>query len=59
MKNLPKTINFKGYEIPTEKTETAIKERRKIITAFYKKWFGKNAEKRIKNTYLDNFIFVN
>jgi len=59
MKKLPKTIDYKGYKIPTEKTDVAIKERRKIITDFYKKWFGENEKRKIKNVHLNRFIFVN
>jgi len=57
-KKLPKTIDCKGYKIPTGNTLTAIKERKKIITAFYREWFGKNKERKIKNVHLDHFILV-
>jgi len=58
MKKLPKKIECKGYSIPTAKTENAIAERRKIITDFYKKWFGENEEKKVKNMHLKNYIHV-
>jgi len=59
MKTTPKTINYKGYSIPTGKTVNDIAERRKIITDFYKKWFGENQEKKVLNRHLKSFIFVN
>ena len=58
MKNLPKTIDYKGYSIPTGTTEQNNKVRSKIITDFYKKWFGETEERRVKNDRLDKFIHV-
>ena len=58
-KQFPKTIDYKGYVIPTGKTDAEIKERRNIITAFYRKWFGENAERKVKNLSLGSFILVN
>jgi len=59
MSKLPTTIDYKGYKIPTGTSQKDEAERRKIISAFYKKWFGENTEKRVKNVHLDQFIFVN
>jgi hypothetical protein len=59
MKNLPKTIAYKGCNIPTGKTPEDIAVRRKIITDFYKQWFGENQEKKVENRHLKDFILVN
>jgi len=59
MKNLPKTIDYKGYVIPTGKQPKHIKERERIITYFYTKWLNGSAEKSVKNTSLNKLIHVN
>ena len=58
MTKLPKTIAYKGYDIPTGKTDLANKKRAQIITDFYKEWFGNTVERKVKNDRLDQFIHV-
>jgi len=59
MKTTPKTINYKGYSIPTGKTVNDVAERRKIITNFYKNWFGENQERKVLNSHIKDYIYVN
>jgi len=59
MTNLPTTIRYRGYDVPTGKTPADVKERRKIIADFYKKWFNENSEKSVKNASLNKLIHVN
>ena len=59
MRILPKTIAYKGYNIPTGTTEKDRDLRRQIISDFYKDWIGENGEKKVKNDELKQFIHVN
>jgi hypothetical protein len=56
---LPEFIAYKGYNIPTGKTESDKNQRRQIINNFYNDWSGENDEKRVKNNELKHFIHVN
>jgi len=59
MKTKPKTIDHKGYVIPTGKRPKNRKEREKIITHFYKNWLNGSTEKSVKNLSLNKLIHVN
>ena len=59
MTKLPKTIAYKGYNIPTGATANDKNQRRLMIADFYKKWIGENGEKKVKNDELKQFIYVN
>ena len=59
MTKLPKTIAYKGYDIPTGKTPADLKKRKEIITHFYKTWGGSPVERKVRNNELKRFIHVN